>query len=1054
MKTCSNAIIVLLILLYGCSSSENNSNGIILQPLLQVVPTAQSNIKFRNDIDDTGEYNFYNTLYVYNGGGVSIGDIDNDGLPDIFLTSNQMGGKLYKNLGGLKFSDITETAGIKYQAPWVTGTAMVDINADGFLDIYICKSGSVETMDKENLLFINNGDGTFQEAAQEFGLNSNAASIQALFFDVENDGDLDLYLVNHPSDFKSATDMYSYFDSINFSPDIDQFFVNENGIFKDATETFGISDLNGYGLSASIADVNQDGYMDIFVANDFFRPDYLWINDNGKGFKNEVHKYFSKASMFSMGSNFADLDNDGNLDLMVVDMEPEEANRRKLNDIPLPPEFYEQQEKLMGLPQYSRNMLYRNMGNQFVEMAEYSGVAKTDWSWSAILEDFDNDGLVDVFVSNGIKKDLNNVDYNMSNLDGAGFHESKYKLNADEIIANMPSSVVANKWYRNNGKFHFEDATTIWGEQSFSTQGAATADLDLDGDLDLVLNNSDTFAFIYENLLSDDSQFIRVKATGIQNTFGIGVQLSLYSNNGIQMKILNAADGYQSSSEPIGHFGLPTGSVMDSLVALWPGGKRNVLTKVNPNSLITLNEKEALGKAYEHVHSKDYSEVLSVKTSYHEPNDFYKDKLLPYMISNQKKGLANWGNELVYSSSNSNNTYLIQNSLTEKQDTIYKWEGYREVVGIIPIVHANESALYIAFGGNNSYPYAHYSDNILLKNNGEWDICSACLESRELPTGAAAFGDVDNDGDLDLFVGYRHQPGSYGLSPKSDLYLNEDGNYIPQKNFQIKGMVTDAVIIDLCQCGNPAIVVANEWGAIQVIEFSNGEINGVKDISANGLWHSLAIVDINKDGFLDVIAGNWGQNSVFKASKEQPLSMLVGDFDKNNVTDQVLFHYLSGQKTSFYSRKQVCSQMPDFFNEFHTEQSFAETNLSLWLDSQNSENVDVEVQELNSQVFFGTESGFRATNLPWELQTGPVKVISYDAVNDAVILAGNEHHFQYEQGSIDALMPTILTGYNAESDTWNYKTLLENSQEIQAITVLDNRYILLDQKGTFYSIDY
>ena len=533
-------IAVFALVFSGCTETQQavHSNEANEPKLFDAIKESQSNIRFRNDIDDLGDFTPYNTLYIYNGGGVAVGDINNDGLVDIVLTGNQVPAKLYLNLGNFQFIDITEKSGVFSNPPWVTGVTMADVNNDGWLDIYICRGGNIEHPDRRNLLFINNGDTTFTEMAAQYGLDDNGASTHAEFFDYDNDGDLDVYIANHPVNFKLALDFFNY---INYEEDTissDKLYENIGGSFIDVTKKAGLNRDNGFGLSITTFDVNGDGWLDIYIANDFLAPDFLYISQQDKTFKNEIKERFSKLSLFSMGSDASDINNDGQLDLLVVDMDPHGHYRKKKYDLALPMEYYKIQKRFFEIDQFSKNMLFINDNGIFKDIAHLSGLASTEWSWSALIDDFDNDGFNDIAISNGLKKDFHERDYSMLKFDGKDHYKSRYKHNATALVDSMPRSLVRNFLFKNMDGYNFEDRSMEWGMHEFNSQGVAIADFDNDGDLDMVFNNTDTFSVVYRNNAEKlNNNYLRIKCAGEINKFGIGTVVEIfYDGNKTQKK--------------------------------------------------------------------------------------------------------------------------------------------------------------------------------------------------------------------------------------------------------------------------------------------------------------------------------------------------------------------------------------------------------------------------------------------------------------------------------------------------------------------------------------
>ncbi|MDB5283278.1 MAG: RNA-binding protein, partial [Bacteroidota bacterium] len=630
------------------SKSQLKNNEDHLYTLLS---PQQTNVVFRNDVSEDSAWNILLYNYSYNGGGVATGDLNNDGLPDLVFTSNQHGARVYLNKGGLKFEDVTAKCGLDDTIGWTTGVTLADVDGDGWLDIYVSKSGPKGGRIRENRLYINNKNLSFTERGREFGLNDGEPSTNAVFFDYDNDGDLDCFIINHPENFDQILQPLAFTDTSTLPTGRDRMLENVNGHFVDVTEKAGLAHSYGYGLSVSVSDVNGDGYDDLFIANDYLSDDQLYINNGNKTFTNQTAKYLSHTSLFAMGSDFGDINNDGKQDLMVVDMKPDNHFRIKNNLFFFPMEYYYSRVNVLAPHQFIQNSLQlANDTGAYSEISQLSGLDKTDWSWNVLIQDFDNDGWNDIHITNGTKRDQNELDFVMLNDDELA--PQAFSHDERNLYKRMPTTLLKHYAYRNKRNLQFEDVSEKWGLDAASiANGAAYADLDGDGDLDLVVNNTDSVAFIFRNNADKmpDANYLRIRLIGaVKNTFGLGAMVKVHAGTLNQTKELENGRGFESCSEPILHFGLGEKQTVDSLEIFWKDGRYSLLKNIKADRLLTISEDSSrIGKVRKfttsgqpHLLAEKPKTILNFVHHESKFNDFKRDRLLPYQLSKEGPGMA------------------------------------------------------------------------------------------------------------------------------------------------------------------------------------------------------------------------------------------------------------------------------------------------------------------------------------------------------------------------------------------------------------------------------
>jgi len=1010
------------------------------------IPAASSNLNFQNKIVETAKNNYYTYQYIYNGGGVAVGDLDNDGLQDLYFTGNFGGNKLYKNKGDFQFEDVTTGSGAE-GSKWSSGVTLVDINADGLLDIYVCRSGKHSATDTKNLLFINQGEMKFEERAAEYGLDDSGYSTQAAFFDFDLDGDLDMYLMNHPIQFKVPLSERRRLETDPGPRITDRFYINENGTFIDKGKELGIQNY-GQGLGLSVADVNLDGYVDVYVANDYAAPDFLYINQKGKKFKESIQEYTRHIPMFAMGCDIADINNDGYDDICVAEMLSADYKRSKVNMASMDPEQFNARVQMGWHHQYMRNTLQINNGmGSFSDIAQMAGVDKTDWSWAVLLADFDNDSWRDLFVTNGFKRDVLDKDFIQKT--NVLSQQTQGKLTFDQVYNMLNSTKLRNYVFKNKNGYEFEDKSDSWGLQNKTfSNGAAYGDLDNDGDLDLVVNNINEEVGLYKNNTTGKSLRLKLKGPK-ENKGSYGAIATLYKNTNskgneiVARAHLQPTRGYQSSVEPIIHFGLGDLNLDElKLEVSWPGINTSFVSNKIETGVSEISYLEAKSPTVQYK-SKQSSNIVfkerkkSIFTHKEVPvDDFKREILLPHKLS-QMGPFAEVGDlngdglddfwvggardqaGAIFLQDQSGNFKKVNNPVLEK----HKW--FEDMgAALFDLDGDKDLDLYVASGGNEAEPnHSSYQDRLYI-NDGSGTFSEKELPLITISTSCVVADDIDGDGDTDLFVGGRLVPGLYPNPASSFILLNMEGELRDidpggKSDLTKIGMVTCARFVDLNGDRYKDLVVGGEWMPLRFLTFQKGILKDETEKYAQqpqtGWWNTLVSADINGDNIDELFAGNLGTNYKYQASPEKPFHIYAGDFDNSGKQDIVLAMESEQGQVPVRGLQCTSEQMPAIKSKFLSYDSFANASIVDLLGSKEIEKgIHYSATNFSSSIFQRNGSQFTAVDLPIEAQLSTVNGIVVedfdgDGVKDMVV-AGNMYHSEVETSRADASVGYFFKG--------------------------------------------
>ncbi|MEP3390417.1 MAG: VCBS repeat-containing protein [Reichenbachiella sp.] len=1046
-------IIYLILLIFGSILSACQSPSADEQPsLFSSIDATSSGINFQNKIIENQEFNYYKYIYAYNGGGVASADFNNDGLQDLFFVSNLNENKLYLNKGNLTFEDVSNSAGISNDPGFDTGVTTVDINQDGFLDVYICRAGWYkEDSIFANQLFINNGNLTFSERAKDYGLAAKNRSQMSTFFDYDGDGDLDVYIVNAPELTKDYRKILNL-DSIRLNPmteslkGSDKLYRNDNGQFVDVSRAAGILPERAFGLNAQVGDLNGDGWLDIYVSNDFEMPDFVFINKGDGTFEDQREKILKHMSYYSMGSDVADINNDGLNDIIVLDMNPEDYIRSKTTMAMTSVRKFQEMVDKNYHYQYMHNVLQLNNGNStFSEIAQMSGIANTDWSWAPLAADYDLDGYIDLYVTNGIYRDVVDQDANKKIVSRVRSKNRKpTPLEYLEYAKMLPQQKMKNYLFKNNGDLTFSNMSSEWSNMTPSfSNGAVYTDLDNDGDLDIAINNINQEATILKNNAVElkKGNFLQIDLIGPDgNRNGLGAQITIsFVDGSKQTREHISARGYLSSMNNSIHFGLGEYKSVSKLEVRWPNGHYQVIEEIKANQKIKIDFGNAIQvKSNEERESKYLFQEEPFGFSHFDTvfDDYQIQLLLPHKLSQlgpaiAKTDINNDGFDDLYLGGGylQSGRLLLGNrvgAFVEVKIESFLEDRRHEDIGAVffDADHDGDQDLYVVSG---SYEFQKNSsllqDRLYLNDKGSFIKCEDCLPQMRSAGSVVAAADFDGDQDIDLFVGGRLVPGKYPYTPDSYLLSNELGKFKNVTSNTIGlanvGMVTDAQWSDIDGDHDIDLIVTGEWMGIEVFENVEGQLiksNKHKKLSSSvGWWNEILITDVDNDGDQDVIAGNLGLNYKYHASSEKPFHIYTHDFDANGIEDILLAKNYKGQQVPVRGKNCTAQQLPYLGTKINSYQEFAQNDLQGIIGSDISMAFHMEVNEFRSGIFYNEGSSeFSFVPFALEAQMSPVNsILAEDFDGDQqldLILAGNNYMSEIETTRADAGIGSFLKG--------------------------------------------
>ena len=1067
----------------------NNSAEKQESPLFTQLSPKQTGIDFINKVENQQDFNIFKYRNFYNGGGVAIGDINNDGLDDIYMTANMEPNKLFLNKGNFKFEDISESAGVAGSKPWSTGVTMADINQDGLLDIYVCNAGNMEGNNHDNDLYINNGDLTFTESAQKYNLAKSGFTTHASFFDYDKDGDLDAYILNN-SNIPVSSLGYAYDREKRAKdwdvPDIfkgvgDMLLRNDNGHFTDVSVEAGIyGSLIGFGLGVYVSDINNDLYPDIYVSNDFYERDYLYINNRDGTFTEEIENWTSHLSLSAMGIDMSDINNDGLNDIFITDMMPEKDKRIKsameFEDYTV----FRLKQSRDFYQQYIQNTLQLNNGNQsFSEIAYFSGVAKTDWSWAGLIFDMDNDGYKDIYVTNGIIHDLTNIDFVdfFANDVIQKLALTGKKEDINSIIDKMPVVELSNYAYKNNKDLTFQNATKKWGLEipSFSN-GCAYADLDNDGDLDIIVNNVNMQAFVFKNNASQttDNNFLKFKFNGnANNKFAIGTSVRLYYQDKTILQEVMPSRGFQSSMGYSLVVGLGKVDLIDSIRVIWPNDQTQKLVNVKANQSITFNQQEATTyfkpakTKFKKTLLQELPENSLVQHQENQYNDFDHEGLIDKKLSQEGPALATAdingdGNDDVFVGGAKGQPGVLYLHLGDgklsasNQNALALDAGFEDTAAAFFDADGDgDMDLIVGSGGNEARDQINYISRLYLNNGkGQFTRDTHNLPTVETNISVIAPYDFDSDGDVDLFIGSRSVPGIYGIDPQHLFLVNEgDGTFsdgTERYAYQLKnaGMITDAIWTDIDGDNIKDLITVTDWGSPAIYLNSRGLSRMKSSLdSLNGWWNTIEATDLDQDGDMDFILGNQGSNIPYKATMDKPMKLWVDDFDNNGGIEQITTTHYDNADYPILMRKEITNQIVSLKKENLMASDYAGRSIDKLFPPEELKNTIVKKANISESIVAINEGNgkFTIKKLPNRVQFSCVNDIACTDVNNDgykdLIMAGNDFEYKPQYSRLDANYGSLLLGNGKMDFEWqNYtKSGFFIRDEVKHLAILKDK---------------
>ena len=1064
-------ILFFTVVLIGCESNQSSQAPIHFNSLDPKI----TGVDFENTLTPTGDMNIIEYLYYYNGGGVGIIDINNDGLDDLFFTGNQTPDKLYLNLGGMKFKDISSSAGIESTQSWSTGVTVADVNNDGFQDLFISKVSNYKSLEEtHHLLYLNNGDQTFSEQSAKVGLAISRFGTQASFFDYDNDGDLDLYVLNHsihtPRNYGHANQRSKqdpFAGDLLFENLLDEGRLE----FVNVTEKAGIySSSLGYGLGLATVDLNMDGFIDIYVGNDFHENDYIYLNNGNKTFREVSNSAINHSSRFTMGLDAADIDNDGLTDVFSLDMMPNDPDIFMKSGGEDSDKVAQIKESFGYHPQFARNHLQLNNGNEtFRETAMVSNLHATDWSWSVLLQDFDNDGLSDIFISNGIYKRPNDLDFinYESDVDLTKFSEKDQDELELEFIKVMPSIRIPNVVFKNKGGYQFDRYTFEAGLDESYSNGAAYSDLDNDGDLDLIINNINEPASILENT-NQENNYLRVQFDPQLNS--MGAKVYAYKGAKTWYREVTATRGFESASTQKIHFGLGTVQELDSLKVVWLDQKTTTLNNISVNQDLVIDRK--MDTAFRSKNFDPTNFIIEPFDFIHKENsfnDYDKEPLMPERLSIEGPALerADFDGDGLDDLFIGGGKYQASRLFIQQPNGSYKAKKLK--IFELDAIHEDEDAeafdfdndgdldLYVLSGGNEYVEGVLHTTDRMYINNGKGEFMKFPAALPAYNGGTIAAGDYDGDGFEDLFLGSRSVPGGYGLSPFSFILKNtQKGSF--EKTAQARlGMITDSQWADLNNDGLLDLVYVGDWMPVSVlINIGDGKFNNQTEefglSNTQGMWNCVKVADVDQNGTLDIIAGNAGLNLKWKASEEHPIQLYLDDYDENTFLDPIIFYDFFGENVPFASKDKLISQIPALKKYFVRYHDFVKAKDIHTLTGKDTILQTKVIKELRSMIFLNeNNTSFTAIPLPIEAQLSSIEDMYYD--KDELYYVGNYSGYVTELGPSKSNTGGVLSKFKNGNFTQNTSLGLAPDLEGRKIDkISEDTFIVLTNNDQAYTI--